>query len=81
MVRLRGLTLFSELESLAVVGLIVFMPVESQRFMLRAASEKLHVCYLSNLRKEGLCTSRHVVSLPAAWQLGDKKVYGASLIV
>src|SRR4029453_12015902 len=53
--RFRGLILFSKLSStgrissllepFAVGSLIVFMSVESQRFVLRAAREKLHVCY------------------------------------
>src|SRR5207245_1770178 len=55
----RALTLFSKLcsrgrfalllESFAVGSVILFMPVESERFALRAASEKLHGCYLPDL--------------------------------
>ena len=54
--RLRGLFLFSRLSSrgplslllepFAVGLLIAFMPVESQRFAVRAGREKLRVCYL-----------------------------------
>ncbi len=53
--RFRGLILFSTLSSggrfslllepFAVGLFIVFMPVESQRLTLRAALEKLRVCY------------------------------------
>ncbi len=54
--RLRGLFLFSRLSSrgplslllepFAVGLLIAFMPVESQRFAVRAGREKLRACYL-----------------------------------
>ena len=62
--RLRCLTLFSKLsskgrfslllESFAVGSLIVFMPVESQRFTTHAAREKLRVCYLTGCARSHL---------------------------
>ena len=57
--RFRALFLFSELSSrgrlslllepFAVALLIAFMPVESQRFAIRAGWEKLRACYLLRL--------------------------------
>jgi hypothetical protein len=54
--RFRGLILFSTLSSrgrlslllepFAVGLLIAFMPIESQRFSVRAGWEKLRACYL-----------------------------------
>src|SRR5438552_1858350 len=78
---LRGLALFSTsflkgrfslLPKSSAVGLLVaFMPVESQRFALRAAREKLRVCYRARRH------SRWLIRAKLATRRGEAQKNGA----